>query len=201
MIEFIVRARSAPVEADRFLASIGTGVGVEYLADIVRHAMFISQGHRSDACLSLVLEKSADFSRVLRISGSDLGSLPDLHEMSLLRAIADALRSASTLGKDESITDSRGIEVTAVSFEHLVKARTESHQVLLMDADGADLREAELAQDVVFVLTEHTPMPKNTFKSMARQGVQKISVGPVMLHTAQCISLVLNEIDRRGLTR
>ena len=64
MIEFIVRARSAPVEADRFLASIGTGVGVEYLADIVRHAMFISQGHRSDACLSLVLEKSADFSRV-----------------------------------------------------------------------------------------------------------------------------------------
>ena len=103
MIEFIVRARSAPVEADRFLASIGTGVGVEYLADIVRHAMFISQGHRSDACLSLVLEKSADFSRVLRISGSDLGSLPDLHEMSLLRAIADALRSASTLGKDESI--------------------------------------------------------------------------------------------------
>ncbi|MGV0033836.1 MAG: hypothetical protein ACNYPE_02355 [Candidatus Azotimanducaceae bacterium WSBS_2022_MAG_OTU7] len=65
MIEFIVRARAAPVAADRFLEAIGTGAGVEYLADIVRHAIFVSQGHREDTKITLVLEKSQFFSRVV----------------------------------------------------------------------------------------------------------------------------------------
>jgi tRNA (pseudouridine54-N1)-methyltransferase len=197
LIEFIVRARSAPVVADRFLEAIGTGAGVEYLADIVRHAIFVSKGHRENTKVSLVLEKSQDYSRVVELDGAILGSLPDLHERSLLQVIRDALRVAASLGKNESIQDGRGIRVSAVSFEQLVKSRAEEQVVYVLDTGGSDIRSEQFPEDVVFVMTDHTPMPKNTYKSMARQGVRKLSLGPLMLHAAQCVTIIHNELDRQ----
>lgn len=198
MIEFIVRARAAPVDPDHFLEAIGAGIGVEYLADIIRDSLFVSQAHREDTIVTLVLEKSRDFSRVIRLNGANLGALPDLHERSLLGVIADALRAGRNLEKDAAVTDARGIEIIATSFEHLVRERVALQPVYLLDKGGTDVRETELSKDVVFVLTDHTPMPKNTYKSMARQGVLKLSLGPHMLHAAQCISIIHNERDRQA---
>ncbi len=199
MIELVVRARNAPVDADRFLAAIGAGEGVEYLADILRHSLFVSQGHRDDVVLSLILEKSADFSRLLRIEGAQLGSLADLHEAAILALLAEALRYGQGLDKNTTTTAPSGIEVSAVSFEQYVKGLALLPQpVYALDPDGADIRELPALEDVVFVMTDHTPMPKNTHKSMARQGVSKVSLGPRMLHTAQCVSILLNERDRRS---
>ena len=197
MIEFIVRARSAPVAADRFLDAIGTGVGVEYLADIVRHAIFVSQGHREDTKVTLVLEKSQFYSRVVELDGAILGSLPDLHERAFLQVISDALRVAASLEKNESVCDERGIRVTATSFEQLVKSRAEEQVVYVLESSGQDIRSEQFPEDVVFVMTDHTPMPKNTYKSMARQGVRKLSLGPLMLHAAQCVTIIHNELDRQ----
>ena len=199
MTEFVVRARAAAADADRFLSQVGQGLGVEYLADIVRHSLFVSQGHREEVTVSLVLEKSQDFSRVVSISGASLGSLDDIHEAALLKAIADALRAGNGLKKHETRTDDRGISVTAKSFEQLVRERAEAGTVFLLDPDGLDVRKEEVLTELaeaVFVMTDHTPMPKNTYKSMQRQGVKKLSLGPGMLHTAQCVSILLNELDR-----
>lgn len=199
MNEFIVRARAAAVDADSFLAQIGQGLGVEYLSDILRHALFVSQGHREDVTVSLVLEKSQDFSRVVSVSGDCLGSLDNIHEMAMLEAIAGALREAAKLSKHETCTDNRGISVTAKSFEQRVRESAEAGTVFLLDPDGEDIRSKEVSgelSEAVFVMTDHIPMPKNTFKSMQRQGVRKVSLGPRMLHTAQCVSILLNELDR-----
>lgn len=196
MIEFIIRARATPTNADSFLGLIGQGRGVEYLADIVRHALFVSQGHRDDVLVSLVPEKSADYSRVVTFSGGQLGSLADMHERALLEAIAGALRAGAALGKHETVMDARGVSVTAKSFEQLVRERTQQTQVYLLDPEGEDIRALKPAEPVVFVMTDHTPMPKNTRKSMRRQGVKEVSLGPRMLHTAQCVSILLNELDR-----
>ncbi len=196
MIEFIVRARAAPVAAERFLEAIGTGAGVEYLADIIRHAIFVSQGHREDTKITLVLEKSQFFSRVVELDGATLGALPDLHERALLQVISDALSVAGRLEKNETVRDARGIKVTAMSFEQLVKSRAEEQVVYVLDASGQDIRSEQLPEDVVFVMTDHTPMPKNTYKSMMRQGVRKLSLGPLVLHAAQCVTIIHNEMDR-----
>ena len=48
------------------------GAGLEYLADIVRHGLFVSQGHRDDVSVALVLEKSRDYSRVVELQGAPL---------------------------------------------------------------------------------------------------------------------------------
>ena len=199
-IEFIVRARQAPVHPERFLNAVGPGGGVEYLAGILLSALFVSQGHRTDCQVTLVLEKSADFSRAITFRGASLGSLPGLHEAALLRTIADALAAGRALGKDgvtRVIKDARDIEVAATSFEKLVKSRAEARPVFLLDPTGEDIRQADLPGDAVFVMTDHTPMPARTFRSMARQGVRNLSLGPRMLHASQCITLIHNEFDRR----
>ena len=170
---------------------------MEYLADIVRHGIFVSQGHREDTKVTLVLEKSQFYSRVVQLDGSILGSLPDLHERALLQVISDALRVAASLEKNESVCDGRGIQVTAMSFEQLVKLRAEEQRVYVLDTSGQDIRSEQFPKDVVFVMTDHTPMPKNTYKSMARQGVRKLSLGPLVLHAAQCVTITHNELDRQ----
>lgn len=197
MVEFIVRARAAPVDPDTFRSAIGRGQGVEYLADITKAALLVSKGHREDVVLHLVLEKSRDFSRIISIAGDHLGSLPDLQESSLLDLVVSSLQAGRALGKDDSVTTEKGVFVSASSFEKLVKEKSAVANVFLMDAEGEDIRTTDLQSDSVFVLTDHTPMPRNTFRSMARQGVKPVSLGPVTLHASQCISIVLNEIDRR----
>lgn len=196
MAEFIIRARSAPVDASVFRQAAGGGLGVEYLADIVRSALFISQGHREDVKLHLVLEKSRDFSRVLTFSGESLGSLRDLHEGTLLEAIAVALEAGAGMGRDQTTESSQGVIVRTQSFEHLVRDMAETRELYLLDKRGDDVRSLNLSDNMVFVMTDHTPMPKNTYKSMARQGVKQLSLGPVMLHAAQCITIIHNELDR-----
>lgn len=196
MIEFIVRARRAPVTGSALLAAMGQGEGVEYLAQIVVNGLFVSKGHRQDAKVTLVLEKSADYSRAVTLSGGSLGSLAGLHERAILEAIASALDAAQGLAKDASVTDARGLIIRAVSFERLVKETAAERPVYVMSRKGQDIRGLPLPPDAVFVMTDHTPMPAKTFKSLARQGVTPVSLGPVMLHASQCITLIHNEIDR-----
>ncbi len=199
MAEFIVRAHAAPVDPERFRAAIGSGAGVEYLAAILSSALFVSQDHRSEAHITLVLENSHDFSRCLTFTGDSLGSLPGQHESDLLEVIIDALESGKGLGKEETCIDSRGITVSATSFEHLVKEKMSSAPVYLADPKGEDLREVDLSGEAVFLLTDHVPLPKKIAKSLEVRGAIKVSVGPRMLHASQCITLIQNELDRRAL--
>ena len=206
LVEFLVKARAAPVDADNFRQARGRGQGVEYLADILRAGLFVSQGHRSDTVVSLVLEKSRDYSRILRFSGKDLGSLPGLHEPQLLAVIAEALAAGAGLAKNARVTGPRGVEVLAVSFEHYVKekcaqAQSDAIDSYLLDPAGEDIRQVAISPEAIILLTDHTPMPKKTRHALAKLGVRKLSVGPVALHAAQCITLVHNELDRRSAKR
>jgi len=162
LVEFIVRAHAAPSEPSRFKAAIGTGSGVEYLAAILSSALFISQGHRRDSRITLVLENSRDFSRCLTFDGDTLGSLPGQHERDLLEVIARALNVGVDLGKEESCIDEHGIRVSATSFEHLVKDRSAVSALYLADPKGEDLRSLAFPLDALFVLTDHVPLPRKT---------------------------------------
>ena len=196
MREFIVRARKAPVDAARFLASAGTGAHVEYLAQMIVNALFISKGHREDTCLTLVMEDSADFSRALTMQGNTLGGLSGMDEGPLLGTCAAARNEASSPKKEASRVGDKGIVVQAISFEHLVREKALTRSVYLLDRKGSDIRDCGELLDPVFLLTDHIPMPRKTYHSLARQGIKKLSLGPTMLHASQCISIIHNELDR-----
>lgn len=196
MPEFIVRAHSAPVNPQAFVAAIGTGAHVEYLAQIVVNTLFVSQGHRRDDALTLVLENAADYTRTLELTGERLGSIGGMNEGEIVDLLADALYAGTSLGKEQAATADSGIIVRTISFERLVKARLDAGPVYLLDRKGTDIRESPCPLDATFLLTDHIPLPKNLRKSFLRQGVQPLSLGPVMLHASQCVVLVQNEYDR-----
>jgi len=197
--EFIVRAHAAATDPARFLGQVGTAGHVEYLARIIVNALFIAKGHRADTTLTLVVENSTDYSRALTLRGESLGNLNGLTEPELLETLANSLFEARALAKEAEIVTEHGIRVSATSFEHLAKQRLAACEVLLLDRKGEDLRDCELRGDAVFLLGDHVPMPRKLQKSLVRQGARPLSVGPVMLHTAQCIVVIQNEFDRRGL--
>lgn len=178
------------------MAAVGTGAHVEYLAHMVVNALFISKGHRDDTLLTLVLEDSPDFSRAISIRGDSLGNLQGMNEGAILKVCSESLKAGIGLAKEATVTSENGLQVTAISFEHLVKTKVIDRQVYMLDRKGEDIRETDLEEDAIFLLTDHIPMPKKTFNSMARQGVKKLSLGPVMLHASQCISVIHNEMDR-----
>lgn len=197
MATFVVRAHGAPTDPATFLGSAGEAAHVEYLAQIIVEGLFVSKGHRDDVTLTLVLERSRDYSRAITLRGDCLGSLPGLDEANILETLADALHAGSTLAKEGGAALENGILIAATSFEHIARDQLAKGDVFLLDRKGVDVREVDLDADATFLLTDHVPMPKNLHKSLVRQGAQPLSVGPVMLRASQAIVVVQNEIDRR----
>ena len=197
LIEFLVRARAAPVNPSHFKGLIGKGYGLEYLADIVRNALFVSKGHRENVAVSLVLERSKDFSRVIRFSGASLGSFKDLHETAILNKIFEALCAAERLKKNEELKENEGAFVSAQSFEAYFSSKIQTQTPYLLDKKGQDIRLLAFEPEPLFLLTDHTPMPRNSKKSLLKSGISTVSVGPTILHSSQCIAVVLNELDRK----
>ena len=68
-----------------------------------------------------------------------------------------------------------------------------------MQKRGTDIRDVEFPADAAFVFSDHLGMPKKADRFLARLGAEPLSVGPKMLFASQCIALVHNELDRRGL--
>lgn len=195
MRKFLIRARNTPVDASAFRGGIGGDVHVEYLIQVIQQAMLVSKGHRADTVITLVLEHSADYSRAISIEGSCLGSLAGWHEAALVALLADILNAGSRLTKEETLTYGEGLTVSATSFERLLP---ESPRLFILDRKGSDIRGVTDLSDAVFVMTDHIPMPKNTLKHLSRLGALPLSLGPTMLHTSQCMSVIHNELDRRG---
>jgi tRNA (pseudouridine54-N1)-methyltransferase len=195
MRKFLIRARNTPVDAAAFGKGIGGDVHVEYLVQVVQQALLISKGHRADTIITLVLEHSADYSRAINIDGRCLGSLAGWHETALVTLLADILSAGSGLAKEESLVYGEGLTVSATSFERLLP---EAPRLFILDRKGSDIREVADLDDALFVMTDHIPMPKNTLKHLSRLGAKTLSLGPTMLHTSQCISVIHNELDRRA---
>lgn len=196
MIEFLLRAHGAPTDPHRFLQSAGGDAHVEYLAQTVINTLFISKAHRPDTVLTIVCENSADYSRALTLSGDRMGDMGTITEVGILGLLAEALGQAQGLGKEMALISKEGIRVQAISFERLVKERLARGEVFLLDRKGQDIRTATLPPDPTFLLTDHVPLPRNLKKSLLRQGVKPLALGPVMLHASQCVVLVQNEHDR-----
>lgn len=197
MREFIVKARAAPVDPARFRRAAGQGARVEYLAHCLINGLLVSKSHRDDTRVTLVLEDSDDYSRAIEFDGSILGSLPGTSEEGWLDVCAQALAAGGRLKKEESVPLSNGVSVRAISFEHLVKEKLADTSVYRLDRKGEDIRSIDIGADSVILLNDHVPVPRKTVKSLDRQGVVPIHLGPRVLHASQCITLVHNELDRR----
>ena len=197
MRTFVLRARAAPTDSQKLLASVGTQAHVEILAHTLMNAIFVAQSHRADVVVYLVLESTEDFSRTIRFDANAMHAIGGFDERALLGKVAKALDASRGMGKDETRPVESGVTVRTLSFERLVQDLAEEHQLFVMDPKGASMREQVFQDNPCFVLTDHIPMPKKTFHTLERLGAKKITLGSRMLFASQCVVLIHHELDQR----
>ncbi len=197
MRTFVLRARAAPTDSHKLLASVGQEAHAEILAHTLMNAIFVAQSHRADVTVYLVLESTPDFSRTIRFDANAMQDIGGFHEHALLGKIAHALDTSRGMGKDEARPVESGVDVRTLSFERLVQELAENHQLFVMDPKGAPMREQVFAGNPCFLLTDHIPMPKKIFPSLERMGAKKVALGSKMLFASQCVVLIHHELDQR----
>ena len=197
MRTFVLRARAAPTDSQKLLASVGKEAHTEILAHTLMNAIFVAQSHRADVVVYLVLESTQDFSRTIRFDVNGMHELDGFDERALLGKVAKALDVSKGVGKEETRPVESGVTVRTVSFERLVQELAEDHQLFVMDRKGASIREQAFEGNPCFLLTDHIPMPKNTFHTLERLGTKKLTLGSKMLFASQCVVLIHHELDQR----
>jgi tRNA (pseudouridine54-N1)-methyltransferase len=197
MRTFVLKARAAPTDSTRLLASVGSGAHAEILAHTLMNAIFVAQAHRPDVIVHLVLESTVDFSRTIRFEADAMQNIGGFDEQALLGKIATALDVSRGMGKDETRPVESGVTVRTLSFERLVQQLAEDHQLFVMDPKGTPIRGQTFGRRPCFLLTDHIPMPKKTFHTLDRLGTSRISLGRTMLFASQCVVLIHHELDQR----
>lgn len=197
MRTFVLRARAAPTDAQKLLAAVGGEAHTEILAHTLMNAIFVAQSHRADVVVYLVLESTADFSRTIRFEASAMHQIGGFDERALLAKVAAALDASRGMGKEESRPVESGVTVRTLSFEKLVQALAADHPLYVMDRKGTPIRDQAFDGNPCFLLTDHIPMPKNTFHTLDRLGTKRISLGAKMLFASQCVVLIHHALDER----
>ena len=197
MRTFVLRARAAPTDSRKLLASVGTEAHAEILAHTLMNAVFVAQSHRADVVVYLVLESTADYSRTIRFDANAMHDIGGFDERSLLGKIASALDASIGMGKDETRPVEPGVAVRTTSFERLVQELAADHPLFVMDRKGTPIREQAFDGHPCFLLTDHIPMPKKSFGSLERLGAKKLALGSKMLFASQCVVLIHHELDQR----
>ena len=197
MRTFVLRARAAPTDSQKLLAFVGQDAHTEILAHTLMNAIFVAQSHRADVVVYLVLESTQDFSRTIRFEASAMHDIGGFNEAALLGKVAKALDASRGMAKEESRPVESGVTVRTQSFEKLVQALGDDHQLYVMDRKGTSIREQVFGDNPCFLLTDHIPMPKNTFHTLDRLGTKYISLGSKMLFASQCVVVIHNELDGR----
>ncbi|HEU4774605.1 MAG TPA: tRNA (pseudouridine(54)-N(1))-methyltransferase TrmY [Lysobacter sp.] len=197
MRTFVLRARAAPTDSTKLLASVGKDVHAEILAHTLMNAIFVAQSHRPDVTVYLVLESTADFSRTIRFDANAMHDIGGFNEQALLGKIAKALDASRGMGKEETRSVESGVTVRTVAFERLVQELAVDHQLFVMDPKGMPIRGQAFQDNPCFLLTDHIPMPKKTFNSLDRLGATRLTLGPTMLFASQCVVVIHHELDQR----
>jgi tRNA (pseudouridine54-N1)-methyltransferase len=195
MRTFVLRARAAPTDSRKLLASVGQEAHPEILAHVLMNAIFVAQSHRADVVVYLVLESTADFSRTIRFAASEMHAIGGFDEQALLGKVAKALDASRGMGKDEARPVESGVTVRTTSFERLVEELAGDHRLFVMDRKGTPIGKQAFEGNPCFLLTDHVPMPKKTFHSLERLGASKLSLGPTMLFASQCVVLIHHALD------
>ena len=197
MRTFVLRARAAPTDSRGLLAAVGQDAHTEILAHTLMNAIFVAQSHRADVIVYLVLESTADFSRTIRFEANAMHELGGFDERALLGKVAKALDASKGMAKEETRPVESGVTVRTLAFERLVQELAVDHQLFVMDRKGTSIREQVFQGNPCFLLTDHIPMPKNTFHTLERLGTKKITLGSKMLFASQCVVLIHHELDQR----
>jgi tRNA (pseudouridine54-N1)-methyltransferase len=148
-------------------------------------SLFLSHGLRRDVAFHVVLNGPPTPPRHLQINGAELFDV---------RTDIDTWKSImkkTLYGKPHS-----GITTEKTGFEALLKLKSETSSVYVLEEDGINIAETKIEKNPLFVLGDHVGLPKKTETFALRYG-EKVSLGKQPYLAASCITILNYLLDRR----
>ncbi|HUL39147.1 MAG TPA: tRNA (pseudouridine(54)-N(1))-methyltransferase TrmY, partial [Methanomassiliicoccales archaeon] len=96
---------------------------------------------------------------------------------------------------------SPGIYISNRKYKDVLTNIPEGEQIVYLREDGQDVRDFDFKDDVTFVLGDDQDLTPEEEEALLAYGPQVISLGPRSYHADHCITIVNNELDRRGPAR
>lgn len=200
MKDFIIIGNKAVTGGKILLNDLPGSAGrMDVLCRCVTASLFISFGMRRDVNVHLVLKGGPDTHKIVRFNGEAMRSLnPD--ERSSGSLIQKALLIPAAEIEKESTP---GVFVRTGDLPALLEEFKDKRPLYYLKEDGSDISElikskdnADRLNDSVFILGDNQGVFEDDEMAIENAGASKISVGPISLLSSQCITLILNALDR-----
>ena len=201
---FVIIGQKATASPNFSLVDIpGTSGRLDILLRCLRSALLVSHGLRKDTLVYLVLLGGEHAPRVLRVDGRHVRFVrPDERMLAVL--VQKALARAPTDAEPDVFFEIRpGLAVARGGIEAvLADIGTACAASYVLEEDARDVRDLPLeADDVVVFVGDNHGFDGATRARLDALGAIPIGVGPVSVHADDAITIVCNEMDRRGAQR
>lgn len=172
----------------------GSAGRMDILCRCVTASFCLSHGIRRDVAVYLILQDRV----AVRFEGERLKHLnPD--ERSTGALIQKALEVLQKTSPDDELSEQPSTPGIFVARRGLASVLSEIHrctdQLIWLHEGGSDLRAENLSDSIALVLSDHLDFTPEEEALLAK--LDKLSVGPKVLHADHCITIVHNELDRR----
>ena len=200
MKDFVIIGNKAVTGGKISLNDLPGAAGrMDVLCRCVTASLFISFGMRRDINVHLVLKGEPGPEKIVRFNGETMRSLnPD--ERSSGSLIQKALLVNATDSEQQSTP---GVFVRTGNVALLLDEFKAERPIYYLKEDGEDILEmiqnSETAADLengVYILGDNQGVFEEDEKTIENAAASKISVGPLSLLSSQCITLILNALDR-----
>jgi len=193
---FVLIGQTASASGDFSVEDLPSTSGrLDVLLRALRAALLVSHGLRRDVLVYLVLRGGVTAPRLLRVDGRTAKFLrPD--ERSLATLVKKTLQALPEPGK--SFVEVRpGLELCTGDVPEIL-TEVGTTPCFVLDEAGPDLRQQGLAaDDAWFFVGDHLGFDVVSLALLERHGCQRVSVGPVSVHSDDVVALVSNDLDRR----
>lgn len=193
MRRFLVVGHRAVTAPDFSLDDLAGAAGrMDILLNAANAALHLAHDLRRDAEAALLLLGPPDPPRLVRFQGYRLRSFqPDI------RSNAALLRRALGHGSRVERETSPGVLGSKASFEEALDRLGPTFVYLKLG--GKDIREQPLPADMTFVLSDNQELTPDEERAVLARDALVVGLGPYAVHTDHAITLVQNELDRRGV--
>ena len=211
MRNFIIVGHRAVTDSNFSLNDLpGSGGRMDILARCINAAFVLSHGIRKDVEVAVLLLGPEEPPKSVRFVGAVLKYLnPD--ERSTGALIRNALVKHSAMKtnsnpeqpitsgtfKDE-IKSSPGVYISSTDLKGLLKFYSGKSQIVYLLESAPNISETKIGvddEDLTFILSDDKDLTEDEEKMIRKYSKAEFSVGPEILHSEHCITIVHNILD------
>jgi tRNA (pseudouridine54-N1)-methyltransferase len=181
--EFLLFSRLG--KTDQQWSSLHDAGRLDIIQECIIASLFLSHGLRRDVTFHAILNGPPKPPVHLQINGAELFDVR-----------TDTETWTTILKKTLSGKSHPGITTDKTGFESLLKAKTEANQIYVLEEDGKNIEQTEIASNPLFVLGDHVGLPQKAETFALRYG-EKISLGKTPYLAASCITVLNYLLDRQ----